>query len=95
MSQFARSLSPNGRPRTAYCAVEAKGGMSWSTAGETALPIWLPADAMASLEPFFSEFLYTHVDLEGLMRGTDMDTIRSTSCGHCTGIDRGRRHHDP
>ena len=34
-----------------------------------------PADAMQRLEPFFGEFLYTHVDLEGLMRGTDMGAI--------------------
>jgi phosphoribosylformimino-5-aminoimidazole carboxamide ribotide isomerase len=27
------------------------------------------------LEPFFSEFLYTHVDLEGLMQGTDLAAI--------------------
>ena len=31
--------------------------------------------AIAELEPFFGEFLYTHVDLEGLMRGTDMNAI--------------------
>ena len=30
---------------------------------------------MQRLEPFFGEFLYTHVDLEGLMRGTDMGAI--------------------
>ena len=34
-----------------------------------------PAEAIAQLEPFFGEFLYTHVDLEGLMRGTDMAAI--------------------
>ena len=32
---------------------------------------------MRMLEPFFSEFLYTHVDLEGLMKGTDMNAIRA------------------
>ena len=34
-----------------------------------------PAEAVSALEPFFGEFLYTHVDLEGLMRGTDMNAI--------------------
>ena len=29
------------------------------------------------LEPFFGEFLYTHVDLEGLMKGTDIGAIRT------------------
>jgi phosphoribosylformimino-5-aminoimidazole carboxamide ribonucleotide (ProFAR) isomerase len=27
------------------------------------------------LEPFCAEFLYTHVDKEGLMQGTDVDAI--------------------
>jgi len=36
-----------------------------------------PEQAISQLEPFFGEFLYTHVDLEGLMRGTNMAVIRS------------------
>jgi phosphoribosylformimino-5-aminoimidazole carboxamide ribotide isomerase len=31
------------------------------------------------LEPFCDEFLYTHVDTEGLMRGTDMAAIRTVA----------------
>ena len=34
-------------------------------------------DAVRALEPFCGEFLYTHVDNEGLMQGTDMDAIRA------------------
>lgn len=34
-------------------------------------------DAIRQLEPFVSEFLYTHVDREGLMQGTDLEAIRS------------------
>ena len=34
-----------------------------------------PVEAVRRLEPFFDEFLYTHVDREGLMAGTDMDAI--------------------
>ena len=34
-------------------------------------------DAVRALEPFFGEFLYTHVDLEGLMQGTDMAAIET------------------
>src|SRR5436853_224842 len=30
-----------------------------------------------ALEPYCDEFLYTHVDTEGLMRGTDLDAIRA------------------
>ena len=34
-------------------------------------------DAVRVLEPFCGEFLYTHVDKEGLMQGTDMAAIRA------------------
>jgi phosphoribosylformimino-5-aminoimidazole carboxamide ribotide isomerase len=32
-------------------------------------------DAVRALEPFCGEFLYTHVDTEGLMKGTDLAAI--------------------
>jgi phosphoribosylformimino-5-aminoimidazole carboxamide ribotide isomerase len=35
--------------------------------------------AVAALEPYCEEFLYTHVDKEGLMQGTDMDAIRAVA----------------
>ena len=35
------------------------------------------ADAVRTLEPFCGEFLYTHVDKEGLMKGTDIGAIRA------------------
>ena len=35
------------------------------------------ADAVRALEPFCGEFLYTHVDKEGLMKGTDIAAIRA------------------
>ena len=38
------------------------------------LPI-TAVDAVQALEPYCDEFLYTHVDKEGLMQGTDMDAI--------------------
>jgi phosphoribosylformimino-5-aminoimidazole carboxamide ribotide isomerase len=34
-------------------------------------------DAVRALEPYCDEFLYTHVDKEGLMQGTDFDAIRA------------------
>ena len=32
-------------------------------------------EAVQQLEPFCGEFLYTHVDTEGLMQGTDLRAI--------------------
>jgi phosphoribosylformimino-5-aminoimidazole carboxamide ribotide isomerase len=56
-------------------AVDSKAGRvvthGWQTAtGTTA------AAAVRELEPYCGEFLYTHVDKEGLMKGTDMAAIR-------------------
>lgn len=34
-----------------------------------------PAEAAAALEPYCDEFLYTHVDTEGLMQGIPMDAV--------------------
>ena len=34
-----------------------------------------PTEAVRALEPYAGEFLYTHVDREGLMQGTDMAAI--------------------
>jgi len=40
------------------------------------LPLPLtPVEAVRALEPYCDEFLYTHVDTEGLMGGTSMEAI--------------------
>jgi phosphoribosylformimino-5-aminoimidazole carboxamide ribotide isomerase len=72
--EFARRLAERVGPERLIAAVDGKGGRVVVDGWRTALDL-APVEAMAMLEPFFSEFLYTHVDLEGLMRGTDMDTI--------------------
>jgi len=74
--EFARRLAERVGPERLIAAVDGKGGRVVVDGWRTALDL-APAEAMAVLEPFFGEFLYTHVDLEGLMRGTDMDTIAS------------------
>ena len=59
-------------------------GWSWTERGghvvihgwKTAL-ILTPVEAVRALEPFCGEFLYTHVDTEGLMRGTNIEAIRA------------------
>jgi phosphoribosylformimino-5-aminoimidazole carboxamide ribotide isomerase len=71
---FARRLSDRVGPERLIAAVDGRGGRVVVHGWRTALDL-TPADAMQRLEPFFGEFLYTHVDLEGLMRGTDMPAI--------------------
>lgn len=72
--EFASRLADAIGPERLIAAVDGKSGRVVVHGWRTAIDI-TPADAMAVLEPFFGEFLYTHVDLEGLMRGTDMNTI--------------------
>jgi phosphoribosylformimino-5-aminoimidazole carboxamide ribotide isomerase len=57
-------------------AVDSKAGRvvthGWKTpTGTTAV------EAVRTLEPYCGEFLYTHVDKEGLMKGTDISAIRA------------------
>ena len=40
-------------------------------------PATTAVDAVRALEPYCGEFLYTHVDKEGLMKGTDIAAIRA------------------
>jgi len=72
--EFATRLAGELGPERLIAAVDGKGGRVVVHGWRTALDI-TPAEAVSALEPFFGEFLYTHVDLEGLMRGTDMKAI--------------------
>ena len=72
--EFAKRLADAVGPDRLIAAVDAKGGRVVVHGWRTALDV-TPAQAVAALEPYFGEFLYTHVDLEGLMRGTDLDAI--------------------
>jgi phosphoribosylformimino-5-aminoimidazole carboxamide ribotide isomerase len=72
--EFAARLAECIGPERLIAAVDGKGGRVVIHGWRTALAV-TPAQAIAALEPFFGEFLYTHVDLEGLMRGTDMGVI--------------------
>ena len=53
-------------------AVDSRGGHVVIHGWRTVLPI-TAVEAVHALEPFCGEFLYTHVDKEGLMQGTDID----------------------
>jgi len=71
---FARALAEAiGRDRV-IAAVDSRGGHVVIHGWKTPLPI-TAVDAVRALEPFCGEFLYTHVDREGLMQGTDMSAI--------------------
>ena len=73
---FARALADAvGRPRV-IAAVDSRGGRVVIHGWKTPLPL-TPVDAVRALEPYCDEFLYTHVDTEGLMGGTDVAAIRA------------------
>ncbi|MBA2301220.1 MAG: 1-(5-phosphoribosyl)-5-[(5-phosphoribosylamino)methylideneamino] imidazole-4-carboxamide isomerase [Acidobacteria bacterium] len=55
-------------------AVDSRGGKVVIHGWRTPLEI-TAVEAVRQLDPFFGEFLYTHVDREGLMKGTDMAAI--------------------
>jgi len=55
-------------------AVDSRGGHIVVHGWKTALPL-TAVEAVQALEPYCDEFLYTHVDTEGLMTGTSIDAI--------------------
>ena len=72
--EFARILADAVGPERVIAAVDSRGGHVAIHGWRDVLPI-TAVDAVRALEPYCGEFLYTHVDTEGLMRGTDMDAI--------------------
>ena len=71
---FAKTLADAVGPEHVIAAVDSKGGHVVIHGWKTALPI-TAVEAVKALEPYCGEFLYTHVDLEGLMQGTSMPAI--------------------
>ncbi len=73
---FARELCDGvGRDRV-IAAVDSRGGQIVIHGWKTTLPL-TATEAVRALEPYCDEFLYTHVDTEGLMGGTNMAAIRA------------------
>ena len=62
-----------GRERI-IAAVDSRGGQVVIHGWKTTLPL-TPVEAVRALEPYCDEFLYTHVDTEGLMGGTNREAI--------------------
>jgi len=73
---FARRLSDAIGSDRLIAAVDSRGGRVVIHGWRTALPL-TPLEAVQALEPYCAEFLYTHVDAEGLMRGGDREAIRA------------------
>jgi phosphoribosylformimino-5-aminoimidazole carboxamide ribotide isomerase len=72
--EFARQLADAVGADQVIAAVDSRGGHVVIHGWKTPLPI-TAVDAVRALEPFCGEFLYTHVDTEGLMGGTNREAI--------------------
>jgi phosphoribosylformimino-5-aminoimidazole carboxamide ribotide isomerase len=68
--RFAEAIGP----QHIIAAVDSKAGHVVIHGWRTPLPV-TAVDAVRALEPFVGAFLYTHVDREGLLQGTDLDAI--------------------
>jgi phosphoribosylformimino-5-aminoimidazole carboxamide ribotide isomerase len=73
---FAAELKDGVGRQRVIAAVDSRGGHVVIDGWKTALTL-TAVEAVHALEPYCEEFLYTHVDAEGLMRGTDLDAIRA------------------
>lgn len=71
---FAESLAAAVGAARVIAAVDSRRGQVVIHGWKTMLPI-TAVEAVRALEPYCGEFLYTHVDNEGLMQGTDMEAI--------------------
>jgi len=71
---FAKALADAVGADRVIAAVDSRGGRVVIHGWKTALPM-TAVDAVRALEPYCGEFLYTHVDAEGLMGGTNLDAI--------------------
>lgn len=71
---FARDLAHAIGIDRIIAAVDSRGGRVVVKGWREAVPL-SAVEAVRALEPYCTGFLYTHVDTEGLMRGTDFDAI--------------------
>lgn len=71
---FAGRLAARVPRERLIAAVDSRGGRVVIHGWRTTLAL-SPIDAIRQLEPYVGGFLYTHVDREGLMQGTDLQAI--------------------
>jgi phosphoribosylformimino-5-aminoimidazole carboxamide ribotide isomerase len=71
---FAKALADAVGADRVIGAVDSRGGQVVIHGWKTPLPL-TAVDAVRALEPYCGEFLYTHVDTEGLMNGTNLEAI--------------------
>jgi phosphoribosylformimino-5-aminoimidazole carboxamide ribotide isomerase len=72
--RFVSAIAAAVGPERLIAAVDSRGGRIAIHGWRTVLNM-STLDAVRELQPFVSEFLYTHVDREGLMAGTDMPAV--------------------
>lgn len=75
---FASTLATTFGRQRLIAAVDARAGCVVVDGWRTALDI-SPVEAIGALEPFFDEFLFTNVDVEGLMQGIDRGAIETVA----------------
>ncbi|OFW17594.1 MAG: 1-(5-phosphoribosyl)-5-((5-phosphoribosylamino)methylideneamino)imidazole-4-carboxamide isomerase [Acidobacteria bacterium RIFCSPLOWO2_02_FULL_65_29] len=71
---FAKALADAVGADRVIAAVDSRGGRVVIHGWKTPLPI-TAVEAVRALEPYCGEFLYTHVDTEGLMGGINREAI--------------------
>lgn len=72
--EFARALAAAVGAERVIAAVDSRAGQVVIHGWKTALPL-AAVEAVKALEPYCGEFLYTYVDAEGLMAGTNIPAI--------------------
>ena len=71
---FARQLAETVGTERIIAAVDSRGGRVVVKGWKEAVAL-TAVEAVRELEPYCGEFLYTHVDTEGLMQGTDLQAV--------------------
>lgn len=72
--EFAKRMAGAIGAERLIAAVDSRGGQVVVNGWKTPLPI-SAVEAVQALEPYCAEFLYTYVDAEGLMQGTNIPAI--------------------